>query len=230
MHELGHVVAWYADDKKGPKKNYGFDVTTTGCDKCDSSGHCLNSPEYASAAAVEGFADYYGALVFNKVEESADCSVVVPFYDWNQDGVAFGVGLDDLPTNCEGPVFWNDEITVQQQRSLESRSEGNPSGPWWGPVNYMEEECDSTPDSDIHTEYDWMKFLWDINTDGADRLSFTEVLELWDRMDPHDWAKKTAGSSDSDKVANRLEDAAAAFSAGAETLILNEASANGVDH
>jgi hypothetical protein len=68
-HEVGHFIHLRETEKTGDQ--YGYDTSLLG-PKCSFDGHNWDTREYNSAANVEGFASFWSAIVFNKIEGS-DC-------------------------------------------------------------------------------------------------------------------------------------------------------------
>lgn len=97
-HEMGHALA--AELENGTYANFDYTASLGGCYTVATRDHEINSKEYQSAAANEGFAHFYSAVVFNDDTET-DCHV--EYYktvDWDLDGT-----VDDQTTDCEsGPV------------------------------------------------------------------------------------------------------------------------------
>jgi hypothetical protein len=67
-HELGHLqTIWVPGfDLKMSDINYGWCSVNPG-----GGDHRLDSPEWQSAALIEGFADFYAVAVFNQIEDGA---------------------------------------------------------------------------------------------------------------------------------------------------------------
>jgi hypothetical protein len=68
-HEVGHFIHFRETEKTGGQ--YGADDTLLGV-KCSFDGHNWDTREYNSIANVEGFASFWAAIVFNRIEGS-DC-------------------------------------------------------------------------------------------------------------------------------------------------------------
>ncbi|MEN0061072.1 MAG: hypothetical protein AAGA48_02925 [Myxococcota bacterium] len=189
LHEMGHVVAYYADDQRKP--NFSYKANASG--SCDANNsHQIEHEEWASAAAVEGMAHFYAGTVLNKQVEF-DCQVVQVGIDFNNDG-AVGQPVTGneffLPHSCEdGPYLVS---------GIEDRLDGTA----WDDGDYMEQECEMPGPDDRHTPYDWMRFFWDLDTDQS--FTFGRIMRLWNNADPHNWDKNSANMSDPDKVRNRL--------------------------
>ena len=70
-HEIGHALGIERDEDGLPGSGssaHEFDLVPGACFTSYSGGEFWeqNSLEYQSAAATEGFADFYAALVFNR--------------------------------------------------------------------------------------------------------------------------------------------------------------------
>jgi hypothetical protein len=68
-HEVGHFIHFRETDKTGG--DYGNDTSLLGV-KCSFEGHNWDTREYNSSANLEGFASFWAAIVFNRIEGS-DC-------------------------------------------------------------------------------------------------------------------------------------------------------------
>lgn len=178
-HEFGHMIAARANDGGAPNKSYG--ATLDNCYTDNTESHEAASKEYQSAAVWEGIAHYYAVIAFNNVSTS-DCSWV--YYkdtNWNLDGDA---------TDSQEPA----ELDV----SCENYPTNAPTPDFLG--NY----CTGTL-TNRGTEYDWLRFFWDMHTDMA--ISYDTMLDIWDEADPDTW-NATGDSSGADYPATRLRDAA----------------------
>lgn len=113
-HELGHVV-------QGANFSFGSYSYSTGddpfvaacrCDHVQSSNqlHCLQSRETFVAAAIEGFAHFYAAKVWNNPNQ-ADCKFVY-YKEFLSAGLPF-VQTPPVPKNCGGPVEWRDHYCTE---------------------------------------------------------------------------------------------------------------------
>lgn len=170
-HEMGHSLA--------RKKNGGASANTdatASMGSCDSSfssppAWWVNTKEFQSTAASEGFAEFYSVLVFNDDADS-DC-----FYDtggsvdWDLDDV-----FDGTRVNCEnGPV---DSVSppVTLDPAVDNR-------------DYLGDMCSGTLNNRA-TAYDWLRFWWDYSTDHD--TYFTDCAAIWNTADPNTWA---SGSS-----------------------------------
>lgn len=182
-HEMGHKVAAASNGGKAAKFDYGADSTDCPWDR---SGHSITSEEYQSAAVNEGIASYYSAVVWNRDTEE-DCWYKAAYkMDWDQDGV----GDSAAEFSCE---------------------DGSPFGV--ADVDFMGTYClDSGPTTNRGTQYDWIRFLWDLDTDQG--LSTAQIFAIWDAADPQRWEPSGAGSGPG-FPAWELQDAAARLGFGA---------------
>jgi hypothetical protein len=113
-HELGHVVQG-ANFSFG---SYSYDtgddpfVAACRCDHVQSSNqlHCLQSRETFVAAAIEGFAHFYAAKVWNNPNQS-DCKFVY-YKEFLSAGLPF-VQTPPVPKNCAQPVEWRDHYCTE---------------------------------------------------------------------------------------------------------------------
>jgi len=128
--------------------------------------HEAASKEYQSAAANEGIAHYYAAAVWNDTTES-DCG----FYYYKSIDWDLVEGNDPQEVDCEDAPM---------------------SG--LANANYLEDLCDK-PWLDLGTEWDWLRFFWDLTTDEG--VSTEHIFDLWDESNPDTWTS-TANSDTAD--------------------------------
>ncbi|MFZ5479044.1 MAG: hypothetical protein ACOZNI_19895 [Myxococcota bacterium] len=131
-------------------------ATLNNCYTVSSRNHEAVSKEYQSIAANEGYAHYYAVVSFNDTTEY-DCGFA--YYkttDWNLDGI-----LDGQWVSCE-------------------------SGPMTGVdgADYLGDTCTGTL-TNRGTEYDWLRFLWDLDTNGG--VSTTTIFQIYENAYPHTW-------------------------------------------
>lgn len=126
------------------------------CCNGDYTSHAFDEKEYQSAASNEGIAHYYAAVVFN-LTTASDCYYY--YYkdvDWDRDG-----DIDSQITNCEGgPV-----------PSIDAK-------------DYLGDMCSGTL-TNRGTEYDWLRFFWDMETDEG--LDYDDLLSMWNGANPDTW-------------------------------------------
>lgn len=194
-HELGHAVSTVANGMLGQAHSYNADLD--GCNvqgnfgSYDVDGHYMNSKEYQSASAVEGFADFYAAFAFNDSTES-DCTYEYHLnIDWNSNGVI---------NSTDEPKVFSCEFGVP--------SAGVDLN------DYLGDFCLTTGHSNNRgTEYDWLRHLWDLSTDYG--YSPDCLFSLWDEADPHNW-NATGNSTGNNYPEERMHDAALTVASFAE--------------
>jgi len=180
-HEVGHAMARYRDEGKGPNKDMDASQTS----ECTwNSGHAMVSVEYQSAAAVEGLAHYIAATSFNDTSAYGDCW----FYyyknvDWNGDGTADGIDWID----CE----YNDHCDGVGESCTYIADE-----------DHFGNECNASTTDNRGVEYDWLRFWWHMRT--RQGVGFRDCMDIWDGADPKNWNKNDIGSGANDP-AERLD-------------------------
>lgn len=123
----------------------------------------MATKEHSSAAATEGWANFYAALAFNRTDES-DCAFMYnKNQDFDRDGVNDSIGGTDS-ISCEASPIW-DPVAVPSD-------------------DYLGNLCD-TPYAHRSVELDWMRFFWDLTTDQD--VSFSDLGDLWDIANPRTW-------------------------------------------
>lgn len=138
--------------------------------------HEAVSMEYQGAAASEGFAHYYAAVAFNLTTEY-DC--MFSYYkpvDWDRDA-----DLDEGDASCEVEPY---------------------SGV--GGADYLGSWCSGYL-VNRGTEWDWLRFLWDLDTDEG--VATTTIFDIYVSSDPDSWTATGSGSGGSYPAA-RLRSAA----------------------
>ncbi|MEQ1504472.1 MAG: hypothetical protein ABMB14_19695 [Myxococcota bacterium] len=205
-HEMGHAVGFVEDDEKSPNHDYDSERNSpTKCAQGPRDGHWMTSKEYSSAAAVEGWAHYYAALTFNRTDQS-DCTFVFnKSADWDGDGAIDAKAKE--PFDCDGAPMWAfTPASVSDD-------------------NYYADVCVSPPVDDRGTEYDWLRFFWDLSTDEG--LTFGDVASVWDAANPKNWDKNGGGLFASDDPWDRVSTNAPAALAAS---VIAQGSMNGVDN
>ncbi len=134
-HELGHQVGRKRDEDSGAYKTYSADADP--CFDDGGSDHHLNSKEDQTAGAVEGFAQYYAAVIWNNTSEN-DCQ----FYYWH------------VPFDFDRDGTYDSSVMYDCETAL---TVGH---------NYLESRC-TPDIEDRSVEYDWLAFWWDMNTNGG---------------------------------------------------------------
>lgn len=209
VHELGHAVGHYLNhDSSGDPQSAARDYSYVAPD-CDDPGtrsHHMNSAEYQSAAAWEGWAHFYSILAFNNTGD-ADCQ----FYyyqsiDWDYDGTneSSTVSSCAVAPQTAGLSSW----------PLVTLSSGD----------YLDDLC--TVADNRAVEYDWLRFWWDLVSTEA--VSTATVGQIWDDAEPHSWVAQDPSPPTGflKKPAYRLRQAADAN--GVLTEWDNQDDANGV--
>ena len=206
-HEIGHFVGYQNDETTGASFSYWAAE-----DGCDGDGkpqgkHGNVIKEYQSAAVVEGFADFFAAWLWNRKTEY-DCDFERSYasdFDLN--------GSDDSDVySCEGkPVStlpgwvsshdWLEDAIVQGAGS-----------------------CSGTL-SNRGTQYDWLRFFWDMLTDES--VPPADIAGLYDEMDPKTFDATGSTPLGSDDPVQRLTTACAAMSLSSECAAQDY---NGQDH
>ena len=148
IHEMGHQVSFLANNAVLGTNSMDYGASANGCPAL-VGGHDLNSKEFQKAAFMEGFASFYAELVFNDDTLNSDCYYHHGGEDWNLDNVVDS--LDAQDPSCElGPYPYPGATT---------------------PINeydYLGDYClFSGASNNRGTQYDWMRFLWDLHTDGG---------------------------------------------------------------
>jgi hypothetical protein len=164
-HEMGHAVAIRRDEnlRTGPE----YDESFLDCAEylwAADRAHDFASREYASTAAVEGFAHYYAASVWNNGGEN-DCS----FYYYKT--------VDFEPRD----YYWNDpnrHVWVADPNPIYSCATSR---------TFLEGWC--YPWDGYGVESDWLTFWWDIQTQMG--LTFGQISDIYDCANAHDWTWNT---------------------------------------
>ncbi|MBX2804195.1 MAG: hypothetical protein KTR31_41425 [Myxococcales bacterium] len=213
VHELGHAMQFWANVPPGTPLGleyaYHADIDYNGSAPVDTpcfepdAPHNFLSMEFQSAAISEGLANYVAAATFNRLDE-ADCRLkrVGMSLAYNAE-----IGSPDA-FSCEGH---DRDLGGVESYSLDSNGVCTDPHGYCVDDDFMGDYCGTTPNR--ATEFDWMKFFWDADTDGG--LTMAKLFTLWDEADPHDWeAGPNLNLSDDDYPMKRLE---AAFQAHAAT-------------
>lgn len=161
VHELGYALGYFANGGVRAAASTGLADPTC---PAQAGSHDLNSLEWQSGAANEGFASYYAAVAWNQTQET-NCTYVLTrqWADWNLDGIDNDVDV----FSCEGAV------------PGESDAE-----------DYAGEFC--SPSSNQGTQLDWMRFFWDL--DNKEGLNTTDIVNIWVGSAPENWTSIGVGS------------------------------------
>jgi len=200
VHELGHGIG---AKKHGSGPDHDYDALLQNCYTSTSNNdgqHEMNSKEYQSSAASEGWAHYYAAITFNDDTDSSTCKF--KYYksvDWDLDHDG---GVSAPVVNCQGAPVTGIADTGG---------------------DYLGNMCYGTL-SDRGTEYDWLRFWWDLHT--VEGVSFAKTLCIVDDADWDTWNASGDGSGGA-YPSNRLRNGA--NTEGVLTEWDNQDHANGVD-
>jgi hypothetical protein len=166
---------------------------------CDTGGNGdkgLNTREYQSLAAREGWADFYAAFLWNQRE--ADCSInthVVHDLDldgdiddnWNA-GDTGDYNEDDSydgSIDCEG--FGVPDVPgLQREDPLDDDID---EWDWLEDVNDAE-LCGPATLAHVGTKYDWLRYFWDMYTDEG--IDVEELGDLYVDACPTNWERAQA--------------------------------------
>lgn len=137
------------------------DMAEEPCEGITTSSHEMISKEVNKASAWFGFAHYYAAVAFNQTDE-ASCKF---FYWYSQDWDRDKVGdFNSKKVNCaDGMSSWGVDS-----------------------YNYEEDYCEEfgvTYVRNVATEYDWLRFWWDM--DQVEGLSTANIATIVDEANMH---------------------------------------------
>lgn len=203
-HELGHVLWWFVNGATGANAVTPVDYNATGgvCGPFLPATHFVHSKEFASAATIEAWADFYAAVVFND-DGAATCEYDAggPLdWDRNLTNEAF------TKHSCDGAVI--DPMTLA---ALTNATDYH--GQYCGGANYRA------------VQFDWLRLLWNLRTDHAwPRPTFRD---LWDATNAHGWmaGAPASGASAATMPYNRITAVVPAAKLGTWTA---QAAAHGV--
>ncbi|RME24231.1 MAG: hypothetical protein D6798_11685 [Deltaproteobacteria bacterium] len=167
VHEMGHMVARYANAGQKAHANYGYVPPPGGCIGEAGDSHALNSEEYQGAAAAEGIAHFWAAYAFND-ESELDCA-----FDWYGDWIDW-----ENNGHTTGSVWDADLVSCAIYPNLALLTHGIGSG------DYAADMC--TAGAGRAVEYDWLRMLWDLVS--AEGIPVEDVYDIWDAADPQGWA------------------------------------------
>jgi hypothetical protein len=177
-----------------------------------ANGVLMNSKEYQSEAAYQGFGAFYAASVFNEnAGTNPDCEyATVNNVDWDADGV-MGETDEDNVFSCHG------------DSPAPNQSPAPASG-----VSYFTENCFTNVVQNRGVQFDWLRFLWDYHSDslhGGHTVS--EIFEIWRDANPDAWTE-TGDTNTSDIPFNRMCDVSGECDGGAHNDFLLLGSNHGV--
>ncbi|MCB9673148.1 MAG: hypothetical protein H6734_27030 [Alphaproteobacteria bacterium] len=232
-HEGGHWIQWALNGKRNNNKNYNADVSN-----CDTVGPVNNGQqakgawfidrEHDSAAAVEGFANFVSAWMWNRRWEN-DCAVR------DARGANYDLSADNLPDNNHNGVLGNMscESAPNDYNSNGAYDPGDEAN--WEPnvdaKDWLQDMHDETTTNcqqtmvGYSTVYDWTRFFWDVTTDEG--LTPSEIAEIWTEARAYSWDPVVGGSGSSNDPIRRMEDAFDALGHGAA---FDNQKNNGLDH
>ncbi len=172
VHEMGHEVAFYANGSALGATTSNYSAAMDGCDTGTGAAHLFNTKEYQAAAMNEGLANWYAEITFNDTS-STECYYYRSSIDWDLDGSYVD---DSVYIGCEqgpyGPPGSSSPIDY---------------------AKYLGDYCLATGQSNNRaTQYDWMRFLWDLSTDQG--LSSIEILNIWDGANAQSWTTSGNGT------------------------------------
>ncbi len=163
-HELGHMIQDRfmgrlalsyrfkdgADDVSDP-------VGTPPLCRCDhvtvaNDWHCLQSVELPGAAQTEGYAQFYASRIWNN---AADNDCVFGYYKEFRDRTC--------PAGADCTQLGTDDWSIFPPVARACKA----------PVKWRNREC---PNVEYGTEYDWMGFLYAVNTDSVAGLSIEDIF------------------------------------------------------
>ena len=204
-HEIGHAVGYRRDEDNNTQHDYG--ASRVDCFGGTINGsHSLHEKEFQSAAAAEGWADFYAAWAWN-TQTSNTCTLDFQGeYDFDLDGT--------LDTRVPGEEGWaNCESSAFSQSDPNAPDDGRD---WLKDLILYDDDnvdglqCAGTW-TNRGTEYDWMRFFWDLHTDQA--LNGTEIASLYDEMNPKNWDSNGGTVTTTDDPVARLNSSAATLDA-----------------
>ena len=126
--------------------------------------HFRESDDATSAAIIEGYAWYYAAVILNDTTEG-DCFVSVSDRDWDHSGAIDSFEADTDWMSCEGSPVSGMPASMGR--------------------DYWEDQCEQAGVYSVASEYDWMRGLWDLDTDEG--LTFTDLVDVFAGANPDTW-------------------------------------------
>jgi len=178
-HEMGHQMSFLFNGKTADTNTLNYGADANGCPAL-AGGHDFNSKEYQKAAAMEGFASFYAELAFNDDSSNSDCYYHHSGEDWNLDSVVNSSDASD-PSCDLGPYAYPGATSPID------------------PYDYLGDYClTSGVSNNRATQYDYMRFLWDLHVKsggGVVPLTLSEIGDVWDASDPEGWDKTGSASN-----------------------------------
>lgn len=200
LHEMGHAVAHYINGGASASKDY--EGPSGNCVSQPDEKHAMNHKEYQSAAVWEGWAHFYAANAYNATTYDADCAFGYwKNLDWDLVNGVESWGEPYLAMSCEGSPY-----------------------PGLSNSKYMENMCD-LPHTNFGTEFDWLRFFWDLRTDR--QQPFNTIAAILDGSNPEGWRAGATGTAP--KPYDALLASAASISSDVGADFLAMAQWNGVD-
>lgn len=199
-HELGHVIMM---QRIGDREETNYDAPLRGCmgsytgsyvaaDTGASTEKSELTMEWSAAAAREGWAHFYSAWLFNDSTES-DCwfNTAFSFQDFDLDGTVendFTSSVYDHVIDCEGygiPSSLGLYPDTSHDFTITARD--------WLLDAWDNEACghETYPYYPYYTgkstQYDWMRFWWDMLTDEG--IAVETLSDIYVDMCPTTWDK-----------------------------------------
>ena len=140
-----------------------------GCEHVDAANayHCLQSIENASAAAVEGFAQFYASKTWNRQNEN-DCAFVYYKEFLNPGGCPPGSTCTLFPASPADPLAQqHGQVAVIPPPLAISCNT---------PFKWRNTFC---PMVEFGTEIDWMRFYWNVNTQGPNKSTMDDLFQIY---------------------------------------------------
>ncbi|MEQ1504508.1 MAG: hypothetical protein ABMB14_19880 [Myxococcota bacterium] len=133
------------------------------------SGHAMNTKEFSSEAAYEGFGSFYAAAAFNNDGTDADCEFSTGTkVDWSANGL-MNEPDEDTVFSCSASPAPNQSPAIND-------------------FDYFDQKCFSGDINNRSTRYDWLKMLWDYRTDSVyGGYTVEDVYDRWDAANPDTW-------------------------------------------
>jgi hypothetical protein len=178
--------------------------------------HAQVSKEFQSAAAVEGWGDFYSAWIWNRNSEN-DCIYDRHYSsDFDMGGVTDTtngqVSCEGIPTSGVDPAFVSD-LSLPNITAHDWVSDVVNAGMCAGPT------------TNRGTQYDWLRYFWDMVTD--ENVALDSLADVYDSMDPRSWDTNGSTATATDDPVSRLVNAVTALG------LLNQhnnQAFNGVNH